>query len=408
MTAKLLFVCNNPAFFADQHMHLAEAARASGHTVLVAAPEWPGAERIRRRGFAFLPIHMARGGVRPLADLKSIRELIRLYRVTAPDLVYHITLKPILYGTMAARIAGVPGVVNANTGLGFAYIDDGIPTRAVRRLLRVIYPNAISHENRVDLFLNQDDRTLFLEQRMAEKSSSAVINGPGVDTDVFHPSPEPSGVPVVILPARLLWHKGVQEFVDAARILKDDGVAARFALVGDEDPGNLASIDREQLQAWDREGIVEWWGHCHDMPLVYSNSHIVALPSYREGLGKVIAEAGACGRPVVASDVAGCREIIQDGVNGLLVDVRSAHALARALRRLLVSPVLRATMGSRGRDIVLRQFSEITVARQTLQVMEQVLSGIRFDPGMLRVVIDHAADQDIHSTEATAPAAFVG
>ncbi len=408
MTAKLLFVCNNPEFFADQHMHLAEAARVSGHTVLVAAPEWAGAERIRRRGFPFLPIRMARGGVRPISDLLSTRELVRLYRVTAPDLVYHITLKPILYGTLAARIAGVPGVVNANTGLGFAFIDDGIPTRAVRRLLHSIYPRAIGHRNRVDLFLNRDDRVLFLEQRMAKKSSSAVINGPGVNTDEFQPSLEPEGIPVVILPARLLWHKGVQEFVDAARMLKTEGITARFALVGDEDPGNLASIEREQLQAWGREGIVEWWGHCHDMPSIYSMSHIVALPSYREGLGKVIAEAGSCARPVVASDVPGCREIIRDGENGLLVEVRSAHALAAALRVLLQDKAMRRTMGQRGRQIVLEQFSEVTVAKQTLQVMEQVLSGIRFEPGMLRVVIDRATQKEISTTEATAPAAFAG
>jgi glycosyltransferase involved in cell wall biosynthesis len=408
MTAKLLFVCNNPAFFADQHMHLAQAATASGHTVLVAAPEWPGAERIRRAGFPFLPIHMERGGFRPVADARSIRELIRLYRVTSPDLVYHITLKPILYGTLAARIAGVPGVVNANTGLGYAFIDDGINTSMVRHVLKPMYRAAIRHENRVDLFLNQDDRNHFLATRMAQPKRSAVITGPGVDTDAFYPTKEAEATPIVILPARLLWHKGVQEFVDAARILRGEGVEARFALVGDEDPGNLASIDREQLQAWNAEGVVEWWGYRHDMPTVYGESHIVALPSYREGLGKVIAEAGACGRAVVATDVPGCREIITNGVNGSLVAVQDAQSLADALRPLLACRETRTVMGLKGREIVEAQFAEQTVAAQTLKVIEYVLSGIRFEPGMLRLVIDRAGAPEFLSNEADAPVAFAG
>lgn len=408
MTAKLLFVCNNPAFFADQHMHLAEAARAAGHTVLVAAPEWPGAERIRRSGFAFLPLNMARGGFRPAADARSIRELIRLYRVTSPDLVYHITLKPILYGTLAARVAGVPGVVNANTGLGYAFIDDGVNTSLIRRVLEPAYRASIGHPNRVDLFLNQDDRELFLRSGMATPKRSAVINGPGVDTDLFFPRPETNETPTVILPARLLWHKGVQEFVDAARLLNQERVKARFALVGDEDPGNLASIDREQLQAWNAEGIVEWWGYRHDMPAVYHACHVVALPSYREGLGKVIAEAGACGRPVVATDVPGCREIIDDGVNGVLVPVRDPIGLANALRPLLQSPSARQAMGRKGREIVEARFGEKTVALQTLKVIENVLSGIRFEPGMLRLVIAHAATPEYLSNEADAPVAFAG
>ncbi|MBO6576722.1 MAG: glycosyltransferase family 4 protein [Rhodothermales bacterium] len=407
MTAKLLFVCNNPAFFADQHMHLAEAARAAGHTVLVAAPEWPGAERIRRAGFAFLPIHMARGGLRPIADVRSIRELVRVYRVAAPDLVYHITLKPILYGTVAARLAGVPGVVNANTGLGYAFIDDSLTTSTLRGLLEKIYRRAIRHSNRVDLFLNQDDRELFLDRRLTESSLSAVINGPGVDTAEFHPVSEQDGTPIVVLPARLLWHKGVQEFVDAARLIRARGIDARFALVGDEDPGNLASISRDQLRAWNSEGVVEWWGYRHDMPEVYANSHVVALPSYREGLGKVIAEAGSCARPVVATDVPGCREIVADGVNGTLVPVRSAAALADALEPLITCAERRRQFGRQGRIIVESRFSETTVAKQTLRVIEHVLSGIRFEPGMLRVVIDRA-DKDFRSNEAIAPVAFAG
>jgi glycosyltransferase involved in cell wall biosynthesis len=274
--------------------------------------------------------------------------------------------------------------------------------------LEAVYPSAIRHQNRVDLYLNQDDRRLFLETGMTEVSRSAVITGPGVDTDSFVPTPEPSGVPVVILPARLLWHKGVQEFVDAARLLKAEGIQARFALVGDEDPGNLASIDREQLQAWDREGIVEWWGFCHDMPSVYASSHIVALPSYREGLGKVIAEAGSCGRPVVASDVAGCREIVTPGVNGVLVEAKSAISLANALRPLIRSREMRRNMGLKGREIVLEQFSEKTVAKQTLRVIEGVLSGIRLEPGMLRVVIDRAVETEIRTNEVIAPVAFAG
>ena len=383
---RLLFVCNNPAFFADQHLHLAQAARRAGHTVLVAAPDWFGAERIKRAGFAFLPIQMERGKPTLRAEWRAFRDLVRLYQATRPDLVYHVTLKPILYGTLAARLAKVGSVVNANTGLGFAWIDSSIRTRLIRALIGWIYPPVIRHPNRRDLFLNRDDRALFLSDGMADVATSTVINGPGVDLRSFFPSTEPPGDPVVILPARLLWHKGVAEFVEAARILRQDGVRARFALVGDADSGNLASVPRSTLMEWNMEGIVEWWGHCDDMPSVYARAHIVALPSYREGLGKVLAEAGACGRPVVASDVAGCREIVRNEVNGLLVPARDSVALAAALRRLIANRDLRNTMGRIGRQVVEGRFGEEAVAKRTLAVIEDLLYRAPLESGRLRLV----------------------
>jgi glycosyltransferase involved in cell wall biosynthesis len=220
---------------------------------------------------------------------------------------------------------------------------------------------------------NKDDQAIISDLGVADQHIH-LVRGAGVDTLVYAPSPEPDGVQLVMLPARMLWDKGVGEFVNAARQLQQRGVKARFVLVGEPDAENPASVPVDQLMAWQKEGAVEWWGRCGDMPQVFAKSHIVCLPSYREGLPKSLLEAASCARPIVTTNVPGCRDIVRDGDNGLLVEARNATALADALAKLLANPELRQQMGQRGRERVLSEFSQERIVAQVLALYREVLS----------------------------------
>jgi glycosyltransferase involved in cell wall biosynthesis len=195
-----------------------------------------------------------------------------------------------------------------------------------------------------------------------------------VNIQKFSPRPELKGIPLVILPARLLWDKGVKEFVAAARLLRTAGLRARFALVGDNDDGNPASVNVHQLQAWEKEGVIEWWGWKEDMEDVYAQASIVCLPSYREGLPKTLIEAAACGRPIVASDVPGSREVVRPGENGLLVPPRDVSSLAEAMRTLIGNPDMRYRMGNRSRKIAEEEFSTSLIIPQTLSIYHSCIN----------------------------------
>jgi glycosyltransferase involved in cell wall biosynthesis len=222
---------------------------------------------------------------------------------------------------------------------------------------------------------NPDDLALFTHSGMVQANRVVVIRGSGVDPLRFPAQPEPEGTPLVVLPARMLRDKGVREFVDAARRLREQGVAARFALVGDPDPESPASIAEAQLEQWAAQGVVEYWGWRNDMVEVYRQCHLVCLPSYREGLPKALIEAAACGRAIVTCDVAGCREVVRDGDNGLLVPVRDSAALAAALRRLIEDAGLRSRMGQRSRERAVAEFSLQRVIADTLALYRSCLAG---------------------------------
>ncbi len=368
MRTKFLIVVNDPAFFATDYLHIGRSAAKAGYEVHLAGPEGEGISLIEAEGFEYHRVGIGRGSVRPLQEIKAVRDLYRLYSSLNPDLVYHITLKPIVYGTLAARWAGVPAVVNAYAGLGYAFIDDGRKTAFLRQSMESLYRFGLKHENRHDLFLNEDDRTLFLNKKLTTRHTSSVISGPGVDMKMFRPMPEPQSEPVILLAARMLWHKGVEEFVEAAHQLLSRGIRARFVLVGEPDAGNEASISRATLQSWHRDGVVEWWGPQDDMQRVFAQSHVVVLPSYREGLGKELIEGAACGRPLVATDVPGCREVARDGHNALLVPPKDSNALASAMEQFIENRSMRQLYGRRGRVMAESAYSIETVCHQVLEL----------------------------------------
>lgn len=370
---KLLYFVTEDWYFCSHRLPLALAAQDAGYDVAVVTHVNEHGEAIRRAGIRLIPFSLSRRGMNPLSELAVLVRLIVLYRKEKPDLVHHVAMKPVVYGSFAARLSGVPRVVNALAGLGYVFTSDQPKARLLRPVIGSAFRGILNSCRSRLILQNQDDRAMFIRKRFINEERIRLIRGSGVDTAVFSPTPEPSGIPVVMLVSRMLWDKGIKEFVEAARQLKTRGVDARFVLVGDTDPHNPSAIPNEQLTAWHAEGVIEWWGRHDDMLVVLAQAHIVCLPSYREGLPKVLLEAASCGRPIVTTDTPGCREVVRNGENGLLVPVRNTVELAGAIQRLIASPELRQKMGARGREIVVSEFAIEKVISETLTVYEELL-----------------------------------
>jgi glycosyltransferase involved in cell wall biosynthesis len=372
---RLLYLITEDWYFWSHRLDLARAASQAGFDVSIATRVTDHAERIVRDGFRLFPIRLFRRGRNPLAELASIVELVRLYRREQPAIVHHVALKPILYGSFAAWCSGVPVVVNAFAGLGYLFTDDNRRVRFLRFCLGRMLRTLLRLSRSVVVFQNHHDRDLLIKEQVVTLGQTRIIPGSGVDTTVFDLHPPPLEGPIVMLASRMLWDKGVGDFVESVRRLKRQEVSARFVLVGRCDEHNPAAIALDQLQRWIDEGLVEWWGHREDMSATLALATVVILPSYREGLPKVLLEAAACGKPIIATDVPGCREIVKHGVTGLLIPSRDPAALAAAIDSLLRDPLLRTTMGLAGREAVIRTFSVEKVTGQVIQLYRELLAG---------------------------------
>lgn len=372
----LLFVVNEAYFFASHRLPIALAAQGQGYDVHIAAPNdnvWAPADysvdELTKLGLTFHEIPMSRRGTQLWGELMTFMNLLELYRRLRPDIVHHLTIKPNLYGGVAARLVGLPSVVYAITGLGQMFVATQGAMRVIRPVVLALMRLAFGHGNARVIVQNISDRDFLINNGVVTLDQTVLIQGSGVDLTLFKPRPEPDGDPLVILPSRLIWEKGIQEFVDAAKLLRGRGVAARFALVGNTHPSNPRAVPEETLRGWAADGIVEWWGRREDMPDVMAQCHIVCQPSkYGEGVPKVLLEAAAAGRPVVATDTAGCREVVDDGVEGLLVPAGNAHALAAALRRLIQAPDARKAMGLVARTRAEAGFGILSVVQTTLNI----------------------------------------
>jgi glycosyltransferase involved in cell wall biosynthesis len=371
---KILYVVNSADFFLSHRLSLAIAASEGGYEVHVATPTSDSVELLAGHGFAYHPVRMHRQGMRLWSEVLSLACLVRLYLRVQPTLVHHVTIKPVLYGGFAARIARVPAVVSALTGLGYLFSQTQPRKSLVRHVVKLGLRVSLAHRNIRVVFQNPDDQQFFVEERLLRAGDSVLIRGSGVNMSEFVPRPIGGGEPIVVLASRMLWDKGLKEFVEAAERLKQDGVAARFVLVGKSDPGNPAAVPVEQLEEWDRRGAVEWWGHRKDMPEVLAKAQAVCLPTYYgEGVPKVLIEAAAAGRPIVTTDAPGCREIVRDKENGLLVPPRNVSLLVTALRRLIEDPDLCTAYGMRGRQIAEAEFSLGRVVEETLAIYAELL-----------------------------------
>lgn len=353
----LLIVVNDPGYFLSHRLPIALAARDSGYLVHVASIPGVARKEIEKLGFKYHELPLERGGVNPVTEICSIFSFWRLLRKLRPDILHLVTLKPVLYGGVAARFSPVGGVVAAVAGMGSVFVANGIKYKMLRLAVSAMYRLALGKRNLRAIFQNPDDRDAVVALSALPPQKTVLIRGSGARITNYEVRPEPVGPAVVTFAGRLLRDKGVFEFIEAARLLKAQGVEAVFQLVGDADPGNPSSLSAQELDVLRAGQDVLILGHRDDIPEVFAGSHIVVLPSYREGLPKVLIEAAACGRAVVTSDAPGCRDAIEPDVTGLLVPVRDHVALAEAIARLIDDPNLREQMGKKGRELAEREFT---------------------------------------------------
>ncbi|NBS16342.1 MAG: glycosyltransferase family 1 protein [Gammaproteobacteria bacterium] len=376
---KLLFFVTEDWYFCSHRLPLAIAAREAGYEVVLATRVQAHRSIIEAAGIRLLPLDLSRGAKNPLKDWRTLLKLYGILRSERPDILHNVAMKPVLYGSLAAKFGSKASVINALAGLGHLFAVNG-RSGHLRRLVHVALKALLLRSGRV-IVQNPDDLRLLVESGTIEQNQALLIRGSGADLDRFKSTPEPLGPPVVVMAARLLWDKGVGEFVAAAEKLKREGLKARFILVGEPDTENHSSIQKEQIEIWVQEGAIEWWGQQSDMPWVFSQCHIVCLPSYYgEGVPKVLLEAAAAQRPIITTDMPGCREAVEHEENGLLVTARDVGHLAEALRRLIEDRPLRERLAQRGRQRAEQEFGIEKVVSATLELYSECLGAPPLKP----------------------------
>ncbi|GAA5521913.1 glycosyltransferase family 4 protein [Aliifodinibius salicampi] len=376
MSKKILFVVNHSEFFFSHRLPFALGARENGFDVHVATSPSGMEEQYEQHGLIWHELKkMEPGGKNPAADLKLMYELYELYKDVQPDVIHHVTIKPVLYGGMAARWAGIKGVVNALSGLGYLFRSEDLTSRVLQVPIRAMLKFSLNHPNSIFLLQNPDDVQLVKEMQVVDEDCITLIRGSGVDMQEFTPADTPENdLPIVLFASRMIWDKGVGEFVEAAEIINRNAKKARFVLAGKPDHNNPNSVTEEQLRAWDESGQVEWWGFCENMVEVLQGSSIVSLPSYYgEGVPKILIEAAACGKPIITTNMPGCREIVEDGYNGFLVQEKNSKDLAQKTLTLLAEKEKRMEMGKNGRTFAREHFSLQRTKKRTLKLYDTLL-----------------------------------
>jgi glycosyltransferase involved in cell wall biosynthesis len=348
---------------------LMRAMRKEGHEVLACAPGAPQevVDRLEAWGIAYYPIDLKRTGLNPLRDLASARQFLTLLRELHPDVVFSYTIKPVIYGSTAAHLANTPHIYSMITGLGFAFSGSGAKHRVARFGASLLYRLSLRFNDKV-IFQNHDDLNLFRKLGLLRPDTQAmVINGSGVDTRRFRPAPFPKR-PTFLLLARLIRDKGIREYVEAAQLVKARHPHVRFRLGGfiDERP---SAITRAELERWESTGTIEYLGHLDDVRPALEEASVFVLPSYREGLPLSVLEAMAMGRPIVTTDVPGCRETVNQGENGFLVPARSPHDLAEAMERFIANPEYVAQFGHASRRLAEDRFDVHEINHTVLRAM---------------------------------------
>jgi glycosyltransferase involved in cell wall biosynthesis len=358
---KVLLFANTEWYLYNFHYAQARALQAVGHKVLLLSPPGPYGEALQRLGLEWRAAPMERLSLNPWRELRLLIWLVRFIRSERIDLVHGFTIKSTVYGSLAARLAGDRARVSAVAGMGYVFTSGSVKARLLRPLVRGMLRVALGGRKSRLILQNGDDAAVFEQARLIDKAHIRLIKGSGVDLDRFTPpSDEPATPPFrVVLPARLLWDKGVGELVEASRLLQARGTAVEVLLAGEPDPGNPAAVARDTVRQWHDEGLMLWLGKVDDMPTLFRSVHAVALPSYREGLPKSLIEAAGCARPLITADVPGCREVVTDGVDGML---------------LAADPALCQRLGEAARRKAQAEFDERIVIERTMAVYEELIS----------------------------------
>ncbi len=377
---KIILFANTEWYLFNFRLSLAKALKAQGHEVLLISPPGEYGARLQALGFRWQALPMDRKSLNPLQELRLLMHLCRLYRREQPALAHHFTIKCVVYGSIAALFARVPARVNAVAGMGYVFTNQALKARLLRPVVRGLMRLVLNGRGARVILQNNDDMAAFAQAGLARPELTRLVMGSGVDLARFTPRAQPKQVgpeaqPTrVVLAARLLWDKGIAEYAQAARLLKAKGLPVRFLLAGAPDPGNPAAIPQATLDGWQAEGLMELLGQVNDMAALFASVDMVVLPSYREGLPKSLIEAAACALPLVTTDAPGCREVVTHEVNGLLVPVKDATALANAIERLHLDPAWARQLGLAARERAIAEFDERIVIAKTLAVYGELVS----------------------------------
>lgn len=377
MTKKKLFIVVSEDWsFLLHRISLALSAIEAGYDVTLLTKVSKFEEKIKEKGINVININFSRSSKSPLADLFNVIKLICIFKKEKPDVIHNVAVKTILIGSIAALFNKETVVVNAFTGLGYVFSSNQFQARLIRLFIKPVFKLVMRRRNYWTIFQNLDDMNLFNQQGLIVSKRSALIRGSGVDTNEYLQTIDKNTTPVVMLVSRMLWSKGIGEFVEAARRAYEQNMEAKFVLVGDIDPDNPMSIPISTLNKWTSEGYVTWQGHSDNMPETLSSASIVCLPSYREGLPKSLLEAAALGRPLIATDVPGCREIVKNGENGILVKLKDVDSLYNAIKMLTENDEMRRAMGQKSRLLVETELSAEIINAQTIKLYKTALDFI--------------------------------
>jgi glycosyltransferase involved in cell wall biosynthesis len=371
---RILFIVSEDWYFYSHRLYLAKIAIKLGYKVALLSHYTNHRDKIKQDGIEVINWPLNRSTKNLLQEIKAIKSVASSINNFQPSVIYAVAMKPVLYSAIACFLSGFKNRVFALAGLGFIFTSKKRSVKVLRLLMEFVFRLLFKGNNTRLILQNPEDQSALLSAKVINKNYLRLIRGAGVDTTSFHYQKIPNEIPVIILPARMLWAKGIQDFVDCAIEINKKVKKARFVLVGTPDIQNPDAIPKVRLKKWNEEGVIEWWGHQSDMVIVYHQSTIVCLPTtYGEGLPKSLLEAASCGRPIVAYDVPGCREIVQDGYNGYLVKPKSINGLVDAITKILNSYELCVQMGKNGRQLVKKHFTQEKIARETMAVWEEVL-----------------------------------
>ncbi len=369
---KILYIVNEPWFFLSHRLPIALEANERGYEVHVATRAGDAVQEILDKGFIHHQLSLSRNGSSVPSELASLLDIWKLINKVEPDVLHLVTIKPVLYGGIASRFTSVKKVVAAVSGLGTLFLATGIKAEVKRKLGIGLYRFALRSDKTTVILQNPDDKQLLIDLKAVKAEQTTLIRGSGIALSTFQTFPENlTDTPVVTFAARLLFDKGIAEYVEAIQLLNKKDVVAHYQIVGDLDAGNSTSATAKDIAEWQSIPNLEVLGYQKDMSLVFRDSNIVVLPSYREGLPKVLIEAAACGRAIITTDVPGCRDAIEADQTGLLVPVKNSNALAHAIEKLVIDSELRVRMGIAGRQLAEREFAIENVVEQHLAIYKQ-------------------------------------
>ena len=374
---KLLILVNQLSFFISHRLPIARAALNDGFEVVIVYGELGNTDislnLLEDEGFKIRYIPMDRSGINILRDLKTCFHIWKFFKVEKPDIVHLISMKPYLYGGIISRLLNIRAVVSAISGFGTLFISKNLKFKILGLLFSPIFKFSFNHSNQMIIVQNESDLKLLIKFGILNLSKIKIFKGSGVKLENFVDLKEPSGIPTVCFAARLLRDKGIYEFVSAAKILNERGIQARFLIAGDLDLNNLTGIKFDEYNKLKNEKSIEVLGYHKNIPELYAKSHIVCLPSYREGLPKSLMEAAAASRAVVTTDVPGCRDAIIPNKTGLLVPVKDPNKLADSLQWLIEHPKERVDMGKEGRKLAEKEFRIEKIAEDHLIIYKQLI-----------------------------------